>query len=207
MAGGSVPFSILAQASRFPFLFLLVSCVCSCLPVLLMSPLTDVLMTTPVKRKSETKDLRPPKLPKIVSGNRIIQTQLGIRKQLSPEEKDKYTSMPKPPQLNLFTQRVIDPKDFRCRWTNSSYAFSYTHENETVGMVSEEELAGPEWLNSKAHAKIVFDSTPDEDKFPHPIPALANAGVEVIEMSKLVMIRRKRRPAKEWESSRGRDQG
>ena len=68
-----------------------------------MSPptdLTDVLMTTPVKRKSETKDLRPPgrppKLPKIVSDIRIIETQLGIRKQLSPEEKDKYTSMPNP---------------------------------------------------------------------------------------------------------------
>ena len=58
-------------------------------------------------------------------------------------------------------------------------------------MVSEEELAGPEWLNSKAHAKIVFDSTPDEDKFPHPIPALADAGVKVIEMSKSIMLRRR----------------
>ena len=58
-------------------------------------------------------------------------------------------------------------------------------------MVSEEELAGPEWLNSKAHAKIVFDSTPDEDKFPHPIPALADAGVKVIEMSKSIMLRQR----------------
>ena len=144
--------------------------------------------TTPVKRKSETMDLRPPKLPKIVSEIRIIQTQLGIRKQLSPEEKDKYTSMPKPDRIK---QRVIDPEDCKCRGYNSSYAYSDTQEKETVGMVSEEELAGPEWLNSKAHAKIVFDSTPDEDKFPHPIPALADAGVKVIEMSKSIMLRRR----------------
>ena len=91
----------------------------------------------------------------------------------------------------MFEQRVIDPEDCKCRGTKSSYAYSYTQEDETVGMVSEAALAGPEWLNSKAHAKIVFDSTPDEDKFPHPIPALADAGVEVIEMSKSIMIRRR----------------
>ena len=102
---------------------------------------------------------------------------VAMKKQLSSEAGEAYKVLPDDDARHAFiVEYLLDPKQKTMKATNTIARIGESGTKGTVVWVTQEELAGPSYMNSAANAKIAIQGMPSK---PHPNPSLASAGVLV----------------------------
>ena len=105
------------------------------------------------------------------------------------EAKDSYKTCEGDTQRRLWlAQFVMDPNCCSKEGFNESAAFLLNKTREAVEWLTQEQLEGPNYINSKQHVQLLIDKKVFPER-PHEIQALADIGVKQYEYSKSKVIK------------------
>ena len=82
----------------------------------------------------------------------------NFRNHLNPEQKDQYMCVLKEDRALWICQWALDPAMCELQGLNRATAHKNDEQEETDVLVTEEQLGGPQYLNSPEHAAILVKS-------------------------------------------------
>ena len=120
----------------------------------------------------------PQNLKSMLSLKEMNILQATFRQAMSQDSRETYKALSSDDERRSFVaQYVLDPTLAKTNGFNKKFAFGETASESVEGWITKEELSGPKFLNSKAHAEILIENRelPERE---HEIPSLARAGVK-----------------------------
>ena len=101
----------------------------------------------------------------------------NFRKHLSSEQKAQHAKLSRDEKRRWLLQWVIDPETCSREGFNRSVAYNSDENISDAQWITNEQLAGPHYLNSLAHAEIIT-AAGDLEEQPSRYPSLASKGIK-----------------------------
>ena len=146
-----------------------------------MQELAEALKTLNPGRDVTAEDIA--KVPDKSLRNRAMSAMVRT---LSPEQKTCYSQCKDDKDRHQWVaEYILDPQKVKCKGATSASRIATTTDSETTIWITEDELTGPSYLNSKPNAAIAIKSLGSR---PHENVALAGAGVKQYQQRQLIAL-------------------